>query len=97
MHVQAVVTHATSYDTLVRNAILYPLGLPLIFEKKPHTIALDGKSKFVTKLHYFVRFIGGKLQNATNPLCWLDFQAFHMGLNYWKVTLMIRMNLKMRN
>jgi hypothetical protein len=43
MHVQVVVTHATSYDTSVINAILYPLGLPLIFEKKPYTITLDDK------------------------------------------------------
>jgi hypothetical protein len=43
MHVQAVVTHATSYETWIKSAILYPLGLPLIFEKKPHIIALDDK------------------------------------------------------
>jgi len=43
MHVQAMVTHATSYDTLLKSVILYPLGLPLIFEKKQHTISLDGK------------------------------------------------------
>jgi hypothetical protein len=71
------------------------LGLPLIFEKKPHTIAFNGKLKLVTKLHYLMRFIGGKLENPTNPLCWLDFQAFQMGLNYWKVTFMIRMNPRM--
>jgi hypothetical protein len=30
-------------------------------------------------------------------LCWLDFQAFHISLNYWKVTFMIKMNPQMNN
>jgi hypothetical protein len=34
VHAKTVVTHATSYDVLVRGVVLYPLGVTLDFGEK---------------------------------------------------------------
>jgi hypothetical protein len=41
--------------------------------------------------------LGGKHENLTSQLCWLNFLAFHMDFNCWKVTSMIGMHLWMVN
>ncbi len=33
-----VVTHAMSYDVLIGGIILYPIGVTIDYERKPHTI-----------------------------------------------------------
>jgi hypothetical protein len=43
MWAQAMVTHATSYDVLVGDVVLYPLGITIDFGKRLHTIAHASK------------------------------------------------------
>ncbi len=72
--------HVTSYDVLVGGLVLYPLRVNIDFWEETIYYHLGWQIGVNHKASLLVRFIGGQIENPTSQLCWLDFQAFHPGL-----------------
>lgn len=87
-----IITNATSYGILARKMVLYPLGTILDSRRKLHSTNLDGKQDIIVKLCCQCDLLEGKDENLISQLCWLDFLTFHVTLNHWKITSMIKMN-----
>jgi len=88
---QIVVTHVTSYDLLIRRAILYLLGVTIDFSKEITYDNLGWQIRTSCKPSLLMKLIEGQAKKSNDSLCWLYFHAFHMNLKYWKVTSMIKM------
>jgi hypothetical protein len=74
-----MVTHATSYDVLVRGIILYPLGVTLDFWEETIHYRPRWQTKDNHRVFLPIFFIGGHVKKSTKSTILVGFLGFPHG------------------
>jgi hypothetical protein len=70
-----VVTHATSYDKLVRSAILSPLGITIDFWEETTYHCPRQQMGVIHKASLLMRFVGGQVGNFNKSIMLASIEA----------------------